>query len=96
MDREHAISLIQAHRPALATLGVRSLSLFGSTARSTATPHSDVDVLVEFVNPPDMRQFMALKFQLEEWLGAAVDLIDRAAVSERWRPAIEGDAVLVA
>lgn len=96
MDRDEAIRLLRQHRDEMKGFGVMSISVFGSTARGNAGAQSDVDVLVEFEQPPGLREFMGLKFALEGWLGRAVDLIDRAAVRDRWRIEIERDAILVA
>ena len=94
MERDEAVRRLRQHTDDLAGFGIRSLALFGSTARGSASKDSDVDVLVEFESPPGLRQFMALKFQLEEWLNSEVDLIDRSALRDRWRPGIERDAIL--
>lgn len=53
MDRDQTLSLLTEHKPVLAErFGVRRLALFGSMARGTARPDSDVDVLVGFEQPP--------------------------------------------
>jgi len=41
------IRALQANADKLRRLGVRHLSIFGSTARGTARPNSDVDLLIE-------------------------------------------------
>jgi predicted nucleotidyltransferase len=51
--------------------GVKSLGLFGWIARGDASPHSDVDILVEF-DAPSFDHYMDLKFHLEERLGRRV------------------------
>lgn len=53
--------------------GVTRLGIFGSVARDQATSESDVDVIVEM--PPDLFQMVHLRDDLEEILGARVDLI---------------------
>ena len=60
MDRLTALQLLRAHRPTLAErFGVVRLALFGSTARDTARPDSDVDVLVAFDGPRCHRHLTA-------------------------------------
>jgi uncharacterized protein len=57
--------------------GVRRLDAFGSLARNTAGPSSDVDLLVEFEEPernPAKRFFGPLHY-LEDTLGCEVDLL---------------------
>lgn len=63
--------------PACREFGVRRLYAFGSAARGTTTPASDVDLLVEF-NDPDRspaRRFFGLLHYLEDALGCEVDLL---------------------
>lgn len=53
---------------------VAHLGVFGSVARGTAGPDSDVDILVEFEGPATLDGFMGLKAELEQLLGVRVDL----------------------
>ena len=49
MTRDEVIETLRAHRETLAErFGVRSLALFGSYARGTATDSSDIDILADF------------------------------------------------
>ncbi len=63
---------------------VRSLALFGSYVRQEQTADSDLDVLVEFDEPPSLIEFLQLETLLAESLGVKVDLVMKAAL----RPAI--------
>ena len=87
---------LEARRSELDRLGVVSLAVFGSVARDEATPHSDVDILVEFDQPTTLAGYMGLKGLLEEILGRRVDLVTRNGLRDRLRPSIERDAVRVA
>jgi predicted nucleotidyltransferase len=51
MRRDQAISTIRDHRAELLDYSVSSIAVFGSIARDTAGPASDVDILVEFKGP---------------------------------------------
>ena len=52
MQRDEIVQILQMHRDELSVrYGVKSLALFGSTARDEATAQSDVDLLVEFNRP---------------------------------------------
>lgn len=52
------------------------VELFGSYASGKNTPQSDVDLLVEFSQPRvSLLTLSALKFRMEELLGADVDII---------------------
>jgi len=96
MRRDEVLAILQAHREDLRRLGVRSLSLFGSTARDEARPDSDIDLLVEFADPATFDAFMDLKFYLEDLLGRRIDLVTSKALKPRIRPSVEREAILVA
>ena len=54
MNRDDVLSLLRAHKAALAKLfGVVELRLYGSFARDQAVADSNVDVLVRFDVSPD-------------------------------------------
>jgi len=78
--------------------GVRSLFIFGSTARGVARTDSDVDVLVDF--EPGHRvglfQFIELQLELERLIGRRVDLATRDALRPEMRDDIIREAVLAA
>ncbi|MDR3148685.1 MAG: nucleotidyltransferase domain-containing protein [Oscillospiraceae bacterium] len=56
---------------------VKHMKLFGSYADGTATEDSDVDLLVEFNEPPvaSIMTVMGLQLQLSESFGKAVDVV---------------------
>lgn len=96
MDRDQTLALLAEHKPVLAQrFGVRRLALFGSMARGTARPDSDVDVLVGFEQPPTAEQLFGAQFYLEDLLGRPVDLVTETALRERLRPYVERDAIPV-
>jgi len=95
MEQKKAISLIHKHRPDLVKFGVKSLALFGSTARGEAKPESDVDILVEFEGRTTFDCFMDTKYYLEDVLGCRVDLVVPNAIKPRMKPAIMQDLIYV-
>ena len=75
MKRDQALNLLRVHLPEIqARYGVTDLMLFGSTARDEGRSDSDVDILVDFAEPPSFDRYMDLKFFLEDLLGTRVDL----------------------
>ena len=55
---------------------LRKVELFGSYASGKSTPQSDVDLLVEFVQPQvSLLTLNALKLRMEELLGTEVDIV---------------------
>lgn len=67
----------QAVAPACRDFDVRRLDVFGSAARGTAGPASDLDLVVEFRAPAThpARRFFGLLHRLEDTLGCEVDLL---------------------
>ena len=55
---------------------LRSVELFGSYADGSSTPQSDVDLLVEFLQPRvSLLTLCSLKQRMEEVLGVEVDIV---------------------
>ena len=75
--------------------GVTELALFGSTARGTARPDSDVDVLVSFDGPATSQRYFGVQFYLEDLLGRPVDLVTAKALRPELRPYVEREATHV-
>jgi predicted nucleotidyltransferase len=73
--------ILRAHMPALAErYGIKSLGVFGSYVRGEAKDTSDIDLLVEFSETPDIFKFMDLEEDLTAFLGLKVDLVTRPAL----------------
>jgi len=92
MQREQVLATIRDHRAELLNFGVNSLSVFGSVARDTAGPSSDVDVLVEFKSPVGLFTFVRLQQRLESLLGCRVDLVTPEAIRPMMREQILAEA----
>jgi len=75
-------------RPICAKYGVRSLAIFGSTARGEARNDSDVDMLVTFSSPVSFLTLVALERELTEMLDREVDLQTEATLSPYLRDRI--------
>lgn len=96
MNANAAVALLKQHKAELSLrFGVKSLALFGSTSRNTATANSDVDVLVEFDGAATSAKYYGVQFFLEDALGAPVDLVTTKALRAELRPFIERDAIYV-
>lgn len=59
---------------------IKTIGVFGSSARGDSTAGSDVDILVEFTRSPDMFEFIKLEKFLGSKLGTKVDLVTRKAL----------------
>jgi len=96
MNREQTLVLLSQHKPVLAErFGVLRLALFGSMARGTARPDSDVDVLVAFDGPATSKRYFGVQFYLQDLLGRDVDLVTEDALRSRLRPFVERDVVAI-
>jgi predicted nucleotidyltransferase len=97
MDRSRTLELLGEHKPILSErFGVTRLALFGSVARGTALPDSDVDLLVEFDGPVSPDRYFGVQFYLEDLLGRSVDLVTERALRPQLRPYVERDAITIA
>lgn len=96
MRRDEVLEKLRAHYAEIEQMGVKSLYLFGSTARDEAKATSDVDLLVDFQPPLNFRKYADLHFFLEELLGYEIDLVTQGGLREEVRPYVEKDTILVA
>jgi len=79
------LNTLRAAQPDLAQVySVSGLALFGSFARGEATATSDIDILVEYSEPPSLFEFVRLQRHLSDLLNVPVDLVMRSAL----KPAI--------
>ena len=62
--------------------GVKEIGIFGSFARGEPKRKSDIDVLVDFYNVPDLIKFIELERKLQRLLGKKVDLVRKQAIRE--------------
>lgn len=94
MKRQDILKILAEHRREIESRhAVASLSLFGSTARDEASPESDVDILVTFVETPGIFGFLELKSYLEDILDCSVDLVTPNALKKQFRQQILQEAV---
>jgi predicted nucleotidyltransferase len=58
----------------IAKFNIKKIGLFGSFVTDTATPDSDIDILVDFEKTPGWEYFDLMEF-LENELGRKIDLV---------------------
>ena len=88
--------VIQAIRECAPAYGVREAYLFGSFARGSAGPSSDVDVCVVFDGRVTMLGFVGFKMALERRLGRRVDLVTARSLHPAMRSGIESEWIRAA
>jgi predicted nucleotidyltransferase len=77
------------------TYGVKSLGIFGSFVRGEVTDSSDLDILVEFEGLPTFRNYMDLRFFLEDLFNRKVDLVVQEDIKAQIRESILREVVYV-
>ena len=93
---QHIKELIKKNRALLKErYKVKRLGIFGSYSRGKAKADSDVDILVEFFEPPDFFEFIRLENFLKDLFGIKVDLVTRKALKPLIRNAILKETVYV-
>jgi len=72
---------------------VKSIGIFGSYARGLSDKESDIDILVEFSETPDIFEFIKLEEYLTQILGIKVDLVTKKALKPSLREEILKETV---
>jgi uncharacterized protein len=96
MNRDAVISALKAHEAELRQLGVRSLYLFGSTARNEAREDSDVDLFFDHERGKlGLFQLMGVKEAAARIIGRETDIMTRGSLHPVLRERIEASALRV-
>lgn len=74
---------------------ISSLALFGSFARGEQTEQSDIDLLVDFSDTPDLLRFIELEEKIKSVLGRNVDLVPRRKLRAELYEQIESEKIAV-
>lgn len=90
--KRHTLTILAANEAKIRSFGVRSLSLFGSSARGEDTSESDLDFVVEF-EKKSFDSYMDLKLFLEELFQRRVDLVLADGIKPRLRATILKEAI---
>lgn len=90
-------SLVIAHRDEIRRIaeahGAVRVRVFGSRARGTAGPTSDLDLLVDLRPGAHLLDIIAIKQDTEDALGCSVDVVTVAALSPYLRDAVLAEAI---
>ncbi|WP_300037553.1 nucleotidyltransferase family protein [Methanospirillum sp.] len=77
-------SILQLLKPRLSEqYHITRIGIFGSVTKGTQTDDSDVDLLVEFSDPPGLFRFMEIEAFLSDTLQTRVDLVDAEGIKPR-------------
>ena len=96
LNREYIVQTLREHLGVLESrFGVRSLSLFGSTARNQRRTESDVDLLVDFGSAPTFRQYTGTLLYLEDLLGCKEDLATQGTLNSHVTKDVQQDLLTI-
>ncbi|NCO74676.1 MAG: nucleotidyltransferase family protein [Cyanobacteria bacterium] len=95
LDKNKVLKVIKAQENLFNKYHIKTLALFGSTARNEATENSDLDFLVEFNTSPTFDNYMDLKFYLEELFNKPIDLVIKQDLKPIIREEVMKEAVYV-
>ena len=85
----------QKTMPVLHKYGILSASLVGSVARGQHNSKSDIDIVIDVIQPISLLTFARIKLELEELLHSKVDLIERSAIKPRIRKYLLEDEIIL-
>lgn len=72
--------------------GAQSVRIFGSVAKGSARPDSDLDLLVQLAPGYSLLDIVAIKQDLEDLLDGDVDVVTEAALSPYMREQVLREA----
>jgi len=73
--------------------GIKEIRIFGSYVRNEQKKRSDVDILVDFYEVPDLFKFIEIEAYLEKLLGVKVDLVRKLVLRLELRDKILKEAI---
>jgi predicted nucleotidyltransferase len=96
MERERILDILREHEAELKAAGFVHLSLFGSVARGDNTAASDIDLLADFdqTKPLTLQGLARIEYQLDDLLGAKVDLSSIDSIYPRIRTRALAEAIV--
>lgn len=94
MTKENILTTLNSHLPYMKEkYGLRSIALFGSFAKDTATKDSDIDFLVE-LERPFARNYFGLLVFLEQKLANRIGLVRKGEhVDSKFFSSIKEDLI---
>jgi predicted nucleotidyltransferase len=95
MNSSEALETLRRSEQALRGRGVKHAALFGSVARGSNRPDSDIDIMIEI--DPDARitvfGYVDLKEYIARLFDEPVDVVSREGLKSYVRPAATADAI---
>jgi uncharacterized protein len=98
MKQANLIEILKRYDAALRENGATAVFVFGSRARGTEGPDSDLDLFIDYdptAKIPNMFRLMQIEEEISEALGVPVTITTRDALHPLMKESIERDAVRV-
>ncbi len=98
LTKEDIISTIKIHKPEFTKLGVKDIGLFGSFARTQQSGQSDIDILIDFIDPSkeNFDNFMAVCDMFEHiFKNIKIDIVTKNGLSPHIGPQILKETLFV-
>jgi predicted nucleotidyltransferase len=96
LTAETVLHTLRQHPELFTEYDIKTLALFGSTARNQAREDSDLDFVVEFNNATTFDGYMDLKFYLEDLFNRPVDLVTQKSLKPAITEKVLTEAIYVA
>jgi uncharacterized protein len=74
---------------------VKEIGIFGSIVRNEGRKRSDIDILVEYDELPDLLKLIELERKLQKILKKKVDLVEKSGIRPELRDRILGEVVYI-
>ncbi len=98
MEKANLTKVLKTYDAALRENGATALFIFGSRARGTGRPDSDLDLFIDYdptAKIPNMFRLMQIEEKISRALGIPVTITSRNALHPLMKESIERDAVRV-
>ena len=95
MEKRELARKITALRPSLEAEGVEHIALFGSRARGTHRPDSDIDILVEVLEDAQFSilNLIGIEHLVRDATGLAANAVMRRSLTPSMKAEVSKDAV---
>lgn len=74
---------------------VKNIGIFGSYIRNQQTQKSDIDILIDYEEVPNLFALIELEYYLEEILNTKVDLVTRKGIKPQLKEFILKEVVYI-
>jgi uncharacterized protein len=95
MNSSEALEILRRSEPTLRGRGVKHAALFGSVARGSHRPESDIDIMIEI--DPDAHvtvfDYVDLKEYIAKLFDGPVDVVNRDSLKPYVRPTVADDVI---